>query len=102
MGMGLPVIAPNWSGQTEFMTTRNSILLPVHSFSPAYPRQPHLLGGAHHAHAHKVRASIAVATSITFFHEPTECRELMTFRHSILLPVDSLVPAYPRQPPPGQ
>jgi glycosyltransferase involved in cell wall biosynthesis len=38
--MGLPVIATNWSGQTEFMTELNSLLLPVAHLAPAYQREP--------------------------------------------------------------
>jgi len=43
MSMGLPVIAPEWSGLTQFMTSNNSILIPVDHLAPAYPTQPELL-----------------------------------------------------------
>ena len=39
--MGLPVIATNWSGQTEFLRDDNSYPIPVSSFDRC-PAEPHL------------------------------------------------------------
>eukprot|EP00042_Codosiga_hollandica_P039713 m.335449 g.335449 ORF g.335449 m.335449 type:complete len:341 (+) comp55678_c0_seq14:721-1743(+) len=45
MAMGLPTIAPNWSGHTEFMNEENSFLVPVSQMVSAYPQQQQLTGG---------------------------------------------------------
>ena len=34
MAMGLPVIATNWSGNTEFMNAHNSFLIPILGLEP--------------------------------------------------------------------
>jgi hypothetical protein len=67
--MGLPVIAPAWSGQTEFLTEQNSLPLPVAHLAPAYEHEPQLLTSAGHTltqpqrAAHQVRESHPLLTA---------------------------------------
>lgn len=44
MACGLPVIATNWSSQTDFMTTSNSLPLEVESLIPAVAKCPYYEG----------------------------------------------------------
>ncbi|KAK3269968.1 hypothetical protein CYMTET_21607, partial [Cymbomonas tetramitiformis] len=48
MGMGLPVIATNWSGPTHFMSPSNSYPIAVDRLEPAFQSQPQLLYGDAH------------------------------------------------------
>ena len=44
MACGLPVIATNWSSQTDFMTVNNSLPLEVESLIPAVAKCPYYQG----------------------------------------------------------
>jgi len=74
--MGMPVIAPAWSGQTEFLTEENSLPVPVAHLAPAYEHEPQLLSSPGHTLTQQQRAAHQVRERQfpSFFYTPTQLR----------------------------